>query len=102
MSKRMSKAERLEQLQSIMYEHHEKALSQADLCAELIATEAGVSPVYFYRLVGEEYKKLRYELPGPRYSSKSINRMSRQNKKLQERLKELKAKYEKNIQESIA
>ena len=100
---RMRKADRRAQLLKIMHEHHERARTQSDFCADEIAAEAGVSRVRFYVLVGEEFCKLRGRLPGKRRSSRSIiATLRREMKKLRVQIKELHQRYETALREKLA
>lgn len=100
---KVSKAKRRAQLLEVMYARHEQARKQADFCADMVAAEAGVSRVYFYLLVGKEFRDLRGRLPGKRRPSRDvIATLHREIKELRAQLFELRLRYESSIKEKIA
>jgi hypothetical protein len=62
----MKADERRAQLLEIMCDLHRKAQSQVDFTAPKIANSAGISTVWFYKLVRPEFQALRAQLSGPR------------------------------------
>lgn len=103
MSTRKGREERREQLLRVMADKHAEARSQADFTAASLASEAGVSTVWFYTLVGKQFRRLRSKLPGPiRPDETLVARLRKEVAGLRGRLKELKAKYEKTIKERLA
>ena len=99
---RMSELERRSQLERIMYALFVSAKVQKDFTAKLIAAEAGVSEVYVYNIIGEEFKQLRAKLPGPRRSPDTVLAELRQKLTDWERqFRELKDKYEEAIKMDI-
>lgn len=100
---RMKSAERRNHLLKIMYDLHSRARTQADFTAQMVAEIEGISSVLVYRLAGKEFKELRGQLPGPRRSSSSVNvELRRENKKLQERVRQLEAERASDIQTAVA
>jgi hypothetical protein len=103
MKGRMSKEERREQLSQIMLTRYAEARSQGDFKAVSLASEAGVSPVRFYNLVGEQFRKLRAQLPGPILPVDSlINKLRQEVAELHAQVRELKRKYEASLREKFA
>jgi hypothetical protein len=99
----MDREERRDQLFRLLRRRYGEAHSQADFTAASLACEAGVSAVWLYALVGEQFRRLRAQLPGPITSAESpVSRLRREIAELQGKLKELNAKYEFRIQENIA
>jgi hypothetical protein len=89
--KQMSKENRRIQLTTIMYSLFEPAEKQADFTVEMIATEAGISEVHVYNLIGEAFKRLRAKLPGPRRSPDTEKHaLRRELTETKEQLKDLK------------
>jgi hypothetical protein len=103
MRERMSKADRRDQLSQVMLTRYGKAQSQADFTAASLAQEAGVSEVWFYVLVGKQFRKLKSNLPGPVTSSETlVAKLRKEVAELRNQLRELKAKYEVSIKEKLA
>lgn len=99
----MDREERRDQLFRLLRRRRGEAHSQADFTAASLACEGGVSAVWFYALVGEQFRRLRAQLPGPITSAESlVGRLRREITELQGKLKELNTKYECYIQENIA
>lgn len=90
---RMTSEKRREQLLQLMGVLFKKARTQHDFTAKKIASEAGVSVVLFYRLVGADFKELRSQLSGPRRPPATvIGRLKGQLKELRRQVRELKAR----------
>lgn len=103
MSERMRKDDRREHLLHIMQTRYERAQSPSDFTAASLAYEAGVSVVWFYTLVGKQFKKLRASLPGGIPSEETIvTKLRKEITILSSQLKDLKAKYEASIKEKFA
>ena len=103
MRRRMSKEDRRNQLMHIMRTRHAEAQSQADFIAETLAGEGGVSAVWFYSLVGKQFRKLRAELLGSIPSDETlIAKLRKEIAELHAQLRKLKDKYEVSIKEKLA
>jgi hypothetical protein len=99
----MDREDRKDYVSHIMLTKYEEARSQADFTAASIAFEAGVSTVWFYALVGKQFKKLRAQLPGPIVADETlISKLRKEIAELQEQIKKLKQKYELNIKDRLA
>ena len=99
----MDREERRDQLFRLLRRRYAEARSQGDFTAASLAREAGVSAVWFYALVGDQFRRLRVQLPGSITSAESlVARLRRKIAELQGKVKELNAKYELRIQENIA
>lgn len=103
MSERLGKAERKDRLTSLLRDRHARAKDQKDFTAASLASEAGVSPVWFYKLVGDRFIELRATLPGPIISGETlVAKLRKEVRRLRSRVRELKAKYEASIKEKLA
>lgn len=103
MKERMSKEERVRKLSLIMSARHAEARDQAVFTAASLASQAGISVVWFYLLVGKEFKTLRAQLPGSIPSEEVlIVRLKREVAELNDKLRTLKARYEASIKEKLA
>lgn len=81
----------------------EKADCVAEFRAQQLARELGVSVVWFYTLVGEEYKKMRASLPsGPAVNDDSVTSLRREVKLLGDELQGLKSKYGEKLRAKLA
>ncbi len=85
----MKADERRTQLLEIMHALHQKAQSQADFRAPQIAESAGISTVWFYKLVLPEFQALRAQLPGPRLTrDEELSQLRREVADLRQKLQE--------------
>ena len=81
----------------------ERAGCAAEFKAQPLARESGVSVVWFYELVGEEYRKMRASLPDtPTVNDESAISLRREVKRLRDELRGLKAKYEEEVRAKLA
>jgi hypothetical protein len=71
-SARTGKTDTKDHLSRILQRRFAQAQSQKDFTAGSLASEGGVSVVWFYNLVGDQFIKLRAKLPGPIASSDSL------------------------------
>src|SRR2546430_15579994 len=55
-----------EHLLEVMREIHAQVASQSEFTAQRVADAAGISTVWLYKIVGEEFRALRAQLPGSR------------------------------------
>lgn len=102
MRERLPKEERRDQLLNFLITKYADAQSQAEFTAASLACEAGISTVWFYNLVGGQFKKLRSRLPGHVPPSETlVVRLRREVAELSAKLKDLKAKYETSIKEKL-
>jgi len=100
---RMTRAERQVQLLRIMYSLHRKAKSQKEFTVAIIARMAGVSTVWVYRCVYDEYQILRAELDGPRRSALDEEQELQQRiVNLESQLHQLKERYKAEIQGDVS
>lgn len=103
MSARPGKEDTKDHLSSILQRRFAHAQHQKDFTAASLATEGGVSVVWFYELVGDEFIKLRARLPGPIVSRNTlVTKLRKRVAGLRTQLRELKAKYEASIKEKLA
>ena len=103
MSARPGKEDTKDQLSSILQRRFAHAQHQKDFTAASLASEGGVSAVWFYELVGDEFIKLRAQLPGPIVSRDTlVTKLRKKVTGLRTELRELKAKYEASIKEKLA
>lgn len=103
MTERMCKEDRRDHLSRIMLARYAEARSQADFTAASLAFEAGVSAVWFYTLVGKQFRKLRAQLTGPILPDETlIAKLRKEIAELHLQLKKLKEKYEVRIKERLA
>jgi hypothetical protein len=103
MRERMDKEDRKDQLSRIMLSRYAEAQSQADFTAASLAHDAGVSAVWFYTLVGKQFRKLRAQLPGPILPEETlIAKLRKEIVELHTQLRKLKEKYEVSIKERLA
>jgi hypothetical protein len=99
---RLTRADRVDQLLLILQDRYSEAQSQGDFTARSLSREAGVSVVWFYALVGRQFKVLRSNLKGPILSDESlVNKLRREVERLRNKSKELKAKYEASLKEKL-
>jgi AraC-like DNA-binding protein len=102
-TKRLSSAERREQLLGIMRKRYAGASCQAEFTAELIAADAGVSSVLVYRLIGDEFMELRGTLAGGRRPpSTVVAELRAENKRLQRENRELKVQRKTDTERELA
>jgi len=102
-TKRMSRAKRREQLLGIMRTRYAGAISQAEFTAELIAADAGVSSVWVYELIGDEFMELRGTLEGGRRAPSTVTAELRaENKMLLRENRELKAQRKTDTERELA
>lgn len=102
----MKADERRAQLLEIMCDLHRKAQSQMDFTAPKIANSAGISTVWFYKLVHPEFQALRAQLPGPRLSrdeelSRSRCEVAELRQKLQDTQHKLRTTAVEDLDEAI-
>lgn len=103
MTIRMTSEKRREQLLLLMQELFKKARTQSDFTAKIIAGEAGVSVVLFYRLVGGDFKELHSQLDGPRRPPATvIGKLKTQLKELRRQVRGLKARLKTAVLAEIA
>lgn len=89
----MKSDERREAALKIMREFHAGVARQEDFTARIVAQKAGISVVWLYRLVGQEFCELRSQLEGPRHPKETvINRLKKQISALRKEVLQLKAK----------
>ncbi len=92
MKQRLPAEERKRQLLDIMQCVFVQANMQRDFSATQIAQRAGVSGVFFYRLVGAEYQALKCQLPGPRQAPDTeVQTLRKEVARLREALQEAQA-----------
>src|SRR6266487_4774207 len=92
-STNMSKAKRRAQLLEIMKDLHQQAQRQADFTAEKVAQAAGISTVWFYKLVRPEFQALRAQLSGPRLlRDEELAQLRHENAELKKRAQNLESK----------
>lgn len=100
---RMGKEERRDQLLHLLSTRYARARSQADFTAASLACEVNISVVWFYKLVGKQFRKLRGQLPGPVPSDETlIASLRKEIAELRARMRKLKDKYELSIKEKLA
>lgn len=100
---RMSRADRTDLALRVMQDKYAGAATQSDFTAEILAPAAGISVVWFYILVGKEYRRLRGELPGRIPPEKTlVGTLRKRVKSLEAELKELKARYKASLKDKIA
>jgi septal ring factor EnvC (AmiA/AmiB activator) len=102
----MKRTERRSQLIEIMHDLHQKAQIQADFTAAKITESAGISAVWFYKLVRPEFQALRSQLPGPRLSrdeelSQSRREVAELSQKLEEAQHKLRTTAVEDLDEAI-
>lgn len=103
MGGRLRRSERRDQMLRLLNLRWEKAGCAAEFRAQLLAGELGISVVWFYVLVGEEYRRLRASLPGaPAINDDSITGLRREVERLRDELRKLKAKYEEKLRAKLA
>lgn len=103
MGVRLRRAERRDQLLRLLNLKWERAACAAEFRALLLARELGVSVVWFYTLVGKEYKKMRASLPGaPAVNVDSVTSLRQEVERLGDELRRLKSKYEEKIRAKLA
>jgi hypothetical protein len=103
MRERLAREDRRDQLSRVLLDAYTKARSQADFTAPSLAHQAGVSTVWFYALVGKQFRSLRAKLPGPIPSGDTlVAKLRKEIVGLHIQLKDLKAKYETSIKEKLA
>lgn len=103
MSARSGKTDTKGHLSIILRRRFARARSQKDFTAGSLASEGGVSAVWFYKLVGDQFLKLRARLPGPITSSDAlVVKLRKEVARLRAQLRDLKAKYESSIKEKLA
>lgn len=102
MRERLPKEERRDQLLNLLILRYADAQSQSEFTAASLACEAGVSTVWFYYLVGGQFKKLRSRLPGRIPPSETlVARLKMEVAELSAKLKSLKAQYETSMKEKL-
>lgn len=99
MSERMTRAARRDQLLRVMSSLHKQAKCREDFTAERIAEAAGgISTVWFYKLVGAEFKELCSQLEGSPPSSESTDHKHRREVlELRRKLRKLEARFKAEI-----
>lgn len=103
MSAQSGKEDTKDHLSSILQRRFAQAQSQKDYTAASLASEGGVSAVWFYHLVGDQFIKLRARLPGPITSSDTlVTKLRKEVARLRAQLRDLKARYESSIKEKLA
>lgn len=103
MSERMSKDDRRDQLSHILQSRYAEALTKADFTAESVSREAGVSVVWMYRLVGNQFKRLRSTLPGDTSGDETpIEKLKHEVERLRGELREAKVKYKASLNGKVA
>ena len=99
----MRRAERRDQLLHMLNLRWERAGCADEFKAQPLARELGVSVVWFYALVGEEYRRMRASLPGAlAVNADSVTSLRREVKRLRDELRGLKAKYEEKLRAKLA
>ncbi len=99
----MRRSERRDQLLRMLKLRWERAGCAAEFRAQPLSRELGISVVWFYALVGEEYRRLRASLPGaPAVNDDSVISLRREVKRLRDELRKLKAKYEEKLRATLA
>lgn len=99
----MRRSERRAQLLRLLRLRRERAGCAAEFRASRLAREMGISVVWFYALVGEEFKRLRSELPGgPDRDEDSVVGLRREVEQLSSQLRGLKAKYADRLRAKLA
>lgn len=94
MTERMSRDVRRERLLKIMREQFAHAKRPADFSIKKIAGEEGVSEVWVYKLIGEEFEELRSQfVPDPATES-TEEKLRRENVELRQRVHEMEQKFE--------
>jgi FtsZ-binding cell division protein ZapB len=100
---RMSRADRTDLALRVLQDKYAKAASQSDFTAKILAAANGISVVWFYILVGKEYRRLRSSLPGGIPPETTvIGRLRERVKSLEAELKELKDRYKVSLRDKIA
>jgi hypothetical protein len=100
---RMSRADRTDLALRVLQDKYAKAASQSDFTAKILAAANGISVVWFYILVGKEYRRLRGELPGRIPPEKTlVGKLRERVESLEAELKELKARYRASLTDKIA
>lgn len=103
MSKRMDKSDRKDQMLRLITSRYATAESRDDFKAASLAGEACVSVVWFYRLVGKEFRKLRGSLPGGRGTSETlISKLRKEVKELRAKVRELREEYKASIKGKVS
>jgi hypothetical protein len=90
----MTKDDRRDQLMVIMQAKFSCAATRDDFTPEVIVGEADVSVVWFYKLVGREFIRLRDKLPGGPTREGVVAKLRREIKELRRKVKELKEGYQ--------
>jgi chromosome segregation ATPase len=86
-----------------MTSRYATAEGQNDFNAASLASEACISVVWFYSMVGKEFRKLRRNLPGGRGSSETfISKLRKEISELQAQVRELREKYEASIKGKVS
>lgn len=99
----MRRSERRDQMLRHLNLRWERAGSAAEFRAQLLAHELGISVVWFYALVGEEYRRLRESLPGaPAVHDDSVTSLRREVERLRVEQRKLKVKYEEKLRAKLA
>lgn len=92
MTQRMSREVRRERLLVIMRAQFAKAETASDFSVKNIAMEEGVSEVWVYQLIGEEFESLRGELLSRRPAETPEDSLRRENTELRRRVRDLEEK----------
>jgi FtsZ-binding cell division protein ZapB len=99
----MRRVERRAQLLRLLCERRELAGCTAEFRASQLAREVGISAVWFYVLVGEEFKRLRTELAnGPSSEEDSVEGLRREVGQLRAQLRREKKKYADRLRSKLA
>jgi len=101
MGLRMTKEDRRDQLLAIIQAKFRIAHTRDDFKADAIAEEAGVSVVWLYELVGEEYIRLRDKLPGGPSREGLVAGLRREIRELRRKLRELKEGYKTSLRQKL-
>lgn len=102
MSERMIRSDRKDHLLRLITSRHAAAESRDDFKAVSLAGESCVSVVWFYRLVGKEFRKLRASLPlGKGRGEMTVAKLRKEIKDLREQVREWREKYKAGIKGKV-
>jgi hypothetical protein len=94
MTQRMNKEVRRERLLVIMRAHYAQAETISDFSVKNIATEEGVSEVWMYQLIGEEFEALRRKLLSKPPAETPEDKLRRENAQLRCRVSDLEEMFQ--------